>query len=141
MPFRTSLDALATAVSEPIEPDAAKEWLRNTEPFCRRGEGRWERNHRRLRRTFRDIEENDLSLAPCVSELRASGRSLTRRWARLCDRVQDQPEPALGSADESERAGHLKSDLQDWVSSARELDSAAITWLLESVYRERGISG
>ena len=143
MSFRTALDALQLAAGGALSPDATQGWRSQVEPICRRIEGRWEPYRQRLRGTFREIERNDLALAAQVGELRAGRRQLEQRWLTLSSRLRELPDAGPGSESppNATKILGLRKDLREWARSALQLDSAAASWLLESVNRERGGSG
>lgn len=141
--FRSALDALAETSREEVAPGEALDWLAKAEPACAQVEERWTPYRDRLRSTFQDIEENDISLLHRVEQLRQDGRALEARWAELRERMGRSVDEELGTGYEAaaEQVLALKGKLADWVHDAQQLDAAATTWLLESVYRERGVTG
>ena len=139
--FREALDALEGAASEPIVPGEAGDWSASAETMGEAFDQAWSVYRARMKDMLTEIQENDLSLQPRVLELREGTRRLESRWAELKARISDAKERSDRVSDQGEGdlARQVQSDLSDWTVEARELDSAATTWLIESVYRERGV--
>ena len=143
--LRTALDALEAATAEPIVPGEAEEWFRNAKAIGTEIAGAWAPYRGRMKDTLVEIQENDLSLRPRVLELRENGRRIERRWGELRARLREASERAERDGLQSDPAdlemvAQMQVGLREWAVEARELDSAATTWLIESVYRDRGVA-
>lgn len=139
--FRAALDALEAAASEPIVAGESAEWSAGADALGADLEAAWAPYRQRLRDTFSDIERNDLSLQPRVQELRQGGRRLEQRLRELRERLSDvvRRGAASESPPDDDLARQAQSELRVWAAEVRELDSAATTWLIESVFRDRGV--
>jgi hypothetical protein len=142
---KAALRRLEVEAGQPVVPGELVPWCRAVDGAIA-SLGEELRAHRETREsTARRIVRRDVALAPRVERAREQADALTRELealSRRCRRLlEEESEHATSSRESLNSVEALRRDLIAWVVATRAVEAELRTWLVESVYRDRGVAG